>query len=55
MKFTRILFSAIAALSTAASAINVGDPAPLFSHETYSGGTFDLARQRGKVTVLLFL
>jgi peroxiredoxin len=38
-----------------ASAINVGDTAPLFSLSTYGGGTFDLAQQKGKVTVLLFL
>jgi hypothetical protein len=36
-------------------AISDGDTAPLFSLSTYGGGTFDLAQQRGKVAVLLFL
>jgi hypothetical protein len=55
MRSIRILLSAIAAFSTSAMAISVGDTAPFFSLSTYGGGKFDLAQQRGKVTVLLFL
>jgi hypothetical protein len=55
MRFARILLSMAAALSTSASAISVGDTAPMFSRSTYNSGTFDLAQQRGKVSVLLFL
>jgi hypothetical protein len=55
MRFKPILLTVVAAFSTSASAIDVGDTAPLFSLSTYGGGTFDLAQQKGKVTVLLFL
>jgi hypothetical protein len=55
MRSLRILLSAIAAFSTSALAIHVGDTAPSFSLSTYDNGKFDLAQQRGKVTVLLFL
>ena len=55
MRFIKILFAALAACSASTWAINVGETAPLFSHATYGGGTFDLAQQKGKVTVLFFL
>lgn len=55
MRFIRILLAAVAFCSTSGWAINVGDTAPQFSLSTYGGGTFDLAEQRGKTTVLLFL
>jgi hypothetical protein len=55
MRFVPILLAAVAACSTHASAVSIGDTAPLFSLSTYGGGTFDLAQQKGKVTVLLFL
>jgi cytochrome oxidase Cu insertion factor (SCO1/SenC/PrrC family) len=55
MRFISFLIAAVTVLSTSASAIDIGDTAPLFSQATYGGGTFDLAQQKGKVTVLLFL
>ena len=55
MRFLKFLFAAATVCSTFAWAINIGDRAPLFSLATYGGGTFDLAQQKGKVTVLLFL
>jgi peroxiredoxin len=54
MRFIRILFTAVAAFSSTAWALSVGDTAPLFSLQTYGGDTFDLAKQKGKVTVLFF-
>jgi len=54
MRFAPIILAAVMASSTPASAISVGDTAPLFSLSTYGGGTFDLAQQKGKVTVLFF-
>jgi hypothetical protein len=55
MRLIKKLLVAIAVCSTSALAITIGDTAPLFSLSTYGGGTFDLAQQKGKVTVLLFL
>lgn len=55
MRLIKKLLVAIAVCSTPAMAINVGDTAPQFSLSTYGGGTFDLAQQKGTVTVLLFL
>ena len=55
MRFAKILIAVIAVCSASVSATNVGDTAPVFSLSTYGGGTFDLAQQRGKVTVLVFL
>jgi len=55
MRLVNLFFAAIAAFSASASAISVGDTAPLFSLPTYDGGTFNLAQQKGKVKVLLFL
>jgi hypothetical protein len=55
MRFVKFLIAAATICGTPAWAINIGDTAPLFTLATYGGGTFDLAQQRGKVTVLLFL
>jgi hypothetical protein len=55
MRFAQIFIAAMTVFSVPAPAINVGDTAPTFSLSTYGGGTFNPDRQRGKVTVLLFL
>ena len=55
MRFMRIFLAALAACGSTVSAIDVGETAPQFSLSTYDGGTFSLAQQKGKVTVLFFL
>jgi hypothetical protein len=50
----KILVTA-ATFCTAALAVNVGESAPALSGSTYGGGNFNLAAQKGKVTILFFL
>lgn len=50
-----VVLAAIVAAVTSVSAVNVGETAPVFSLSTYIGGTFNLADQKGEVTVIFFL
>lgn len=54
MRKMMVILAAIVAAVTTVSAVNVGDPAPAISLSTYNGGTFSLADQKGKVTVIFF-
>jgi cytochrome oxidase Cu insertion factor (SCO1/SenC/PrrC family) len=55
MRNMMVVLAAVVAAVTSAPAVNVGEPAPGFSLSTYGGGTFNLADQKGKVTVIFFL
>lgn len=55
MRSSVISLALTAIFCTSSTAVTVGGTAPNFSLSTYGGGTFDLARQTGKVTVLFFL
>jgi peroxiredoxin len=54
MRALRVLAFTLASVAMSAQAVTVGQAAPGFSLSTYDGGTFSLAQQRGKVTVLFF-
>jgi hypothetical protein len=49
------LFITVLASCTIAFSVNVGETASSISLTTYGGGTFKLAQQQGKVTVIFFL
>lgn len=55
MRTLMVTLAAVVAAVTSALAVTVGEPAPGFSLATYGGGTFNLADQKGKVTVIFFL
>ncbi len=53
-RFCLWLSSILLLSGTPASALEVGDPAPAFSHPEADGGTISLADQAGKVVLLNF-